>query len=408
MRIGKSTDVTVKQRILLHLARFPGYFPGDDYTIPFDLTQDGIASVVGITRAHASIDLKKLSETGYVIGWQAHLKGSRSKRYVYALQPKGTAEAESLREEIENAGMTVDALLDMKRCDPEVKWRSLSAEDRETFGKACVLRMPVPRHDLPSTRTGVIPADYNGNIQIARETADMYLSKAGENSLRSWHCWAADYWLDRKNRTERLFHLISAGRNLEANWLAVRMKAEVLFTPSEDLLKTLTMIVPESGLEKNIAWLCAQTAIGCRNMQKAREMAEKLRELDSPEYLTVISQIYLMTGNYRESRRFAENAFNAAGGVLPAVVLAESLLHIGDIDRAEEYAIMAGKETLRILDGAWIDEILRIRARIAYAKGNTKECLSLLRDAWAAAPDCRRTAINTITADIRSGRAVQF
>ena len=82
MKIGKATDVTVKQRIMLHLSRFPGYYPGDDYTIPFDLTQDGIASVVGITRAHVSIDLKKLIELDYVVGWQAHLKGSRTKRFV--------------------------------------------------------------------------------------------------------------------------------------------------------------------------------------------------------------------------------------------------------------------------------------------------------------------------------------
>ena len=101
MKIGKATDVTVKQRIMLHLSRFPGYYPGDDYTIPFDLTQDGIASVVGITRAHVSIDLKKLIELDYVVGWQAHLKGSRTKRFVYALQPKGTIEAAAIRDEVE-------------------------------------------------------------------------------------------------------------------------------------------------------------------------------------------------------------------------------------------------------------------------------------------------------------------
>ena len=291
MKIGKATDVTVKQRIMLHLSRFPGYYPGDDYTIPFDLTQDGIASVVGITRAHVSIDLKKLIELDYVVGWQAHLKGSRTKRFVYALQPKGTIEAAAIRDEVEKAGMTVDALLDMKRCDPETKWRSLSHNDRETFGKACILRAPIPRNDLPPTRTGVIPTDYNGMTQIPRETADLFLSKADRGSLRRWHSWAADYWLDKVERSERLFHLIKSGRNLEANWLAMRMKADILFSPSDDLLESLSMIRPERGLERNMAWLCAEAAIGCRDLKKAREMAEKLRRLESPEHMTVMSQI---------------------------------------------------------------------------------------------------------------------
>lgn len=291
MKIGKAEDVTVKQRILLHLSRFPGYGPEEDYTVPFDLTQDGIASVVGITRAHASIDLKKLVETDHIVAWQAHIKGSRTKRFVYAIQPKGALEAASIKETVEKAGMTVEALLDMKRCDPDTKWRSLSPADRETFGKACVLRTPVPRKDLPPTSTGVVPTDYGGMIQISRGTADMFLSRADAVSLRRWHCWAADYWLDRREHAERLFHLIKAGRNLEANWLAVRMKSDILFSPNEDLLHSLSLIVPEDGLEKNIAWLCAEAAIGCRDIGKAREMADKLKTLGSPEHMTVMSQI---------------------------------------------------------------------------------------------------------------------
>ena len=51
-------DVTVKERILLHLSKFSAVQPGQEYNVPFDLTQDGIAVVAGITRAHASLDLK--------------------------------------------------------------------------------------------------------------------------------------------------------------------------------------------------------------------------------------------------------------------------------------------------------------------------------------------------------------
>ena len=49
--------------------------------------------------------------------------------------------------------------------------------------------------------------------------------------------------------------------------------------------------------------------------------------------------------------------------------MAESLSRLGDIEGAEEFATRAGRETLHELDGAWIDEILKERASIAYARG---------------------------------------
>ncbi len=116
----------------------------------------------------------------------------------------------------------------------------------------------------------------------------------------------------------------------------------------------------------------------------------------------------MMTGDYEVSARCAENALSRVGGVLPAIVMAESLSRLGDIERAEEFAAVAGKEMMHELDGAWIDEILKIRAGIAYARGCTDDCLNLLREAWVAAPEVRRKNLTALAGEVRAGRAVMF
>ena len=54
--------ISVKDKIVAHLFRNRHVNPNDIYNLPWDITQDGIASSLGITRAHASIELKRLKE----------------------------------------------------------------------------------------------------------------------------------------------------------------------------------------------------------------------------------------------------------------------------------------------------------------------------------------------------------
>jgi DNA-binding MarR family transcriptional regulator len=219
----ENNPITVKERILLHLLRYTTVHPEQKFEIPHDLTQDGIATAVGITRAHVSIDLKKLMQFELVERWQAHLSGVEAKRYVYILTPKGRTEAARLRENFEKEGINPDLYLDVKHCDPKEKWDSMNREERNVFGKACVLRVAVNRKDLPGKVTGTVPVDYRGFVEIPRETADAFLKMADPYTYRTWQSWAADYWLRNGNRAERLYHLNKAGRNVEANMLADTM-----------------------------------------------------------------------------------------------------------------------------------------------------------------------------------------
>lgn len=58
------SGLTVGERIILYVGRYQKH--KDSFDVPFDVSQDGIAGSLGISRAHAAIELKKLRECGDV------------------------------------------------------------------------------------------------------------------------------------------------------------------------------------------------------------------------------------------------------------------------------------------------------------------------------------------------------
>ena len=60
-----------------------------DFVAPFDITQNGIADALGITRPHASLVLKKLITDGFVEQRMLHIKGGRRRRLAYIISPSG-------------------------------------------------------------------------------------------------------------------------------------------------------------------------------------------------------------------------------------------------------------------------------------------------------------------------------
>ena len=100
--------LTYTDKTLLHLGRFDE-LGLNGYVVPFDLTQDGIALALGISRAHISIVLKRLGERSLVTWRLAHTGGSVSRR-VYTLTSKGRrAEIES-KKKMEEDGLTIEML----------------------------------------------------------------------------------------------------------------------------------------------------------------------------------------------------------------------------------------------------------------------------------------------------------
>ena len=85
---------TNAERVLLHLSRHS--FTGA--AAPPEITQDGVAQAIGRTRAHASIELKKLVELGLAeVLRSEHVRGVGAKRQVTVITPAGLRDVERLK-----------------------------------------------------------------------------------------------------------------------------------------------------------------------------------------------------------------------------------------------------------------------------------------------------------------------
>ena len=84
------------ERVLVHLEAYTRY--ADAYEVPAEATQDGIAAALGISRAHAALELKRLKAAGRVEERMAHVPEGRTRRKVYFLLPAGREVARRMRE----------------------------------------------------------------------------------------------------------------------------------------------------------------------------------------------------------------------------------------------------------------------------------------------------------------------
>ncbi len=399
-------NVTIRERILLHLNRFPGYGPEEIYNIPFDLTQDGIASVMGISRAHASLEMKKLRDAGKADEWLAHIKSAGAKRKAYYLLPDGINEAEQLKKRFTEKGLQVDSLLDMKRCDPNAMWENLSIADRETFGLACTFRVPIPRKTIPDTSTGVIPADYDGYITISDVVAKKYLSLGDAEKRKSWHSRAADWWVDNgDDAQERLYHLSNAGRNSDACRLLIKDADAFIDNANEDLLDILKNMRDVPKYAENVYGIRARVALLCLDAEDALKCAERLEEYRSPDAALVRAEVKMMNGDATGAYTDAAGIFADRESPKAALVAAKALLASGDRDGAAQFLESAGKKLSDSGNASYMDDILILKAGIAYGRGRKDECLSYLNKALRACRnDLVKARIKNLIADVGAGK----
>ncbi|MCK5561848.1 MAG: hypothetical protein KAJ51_14710, partial [Thermoplasmata archaeon] len=87
--------ITVKDKILLHIQHFKGY--QQEYELPAELTQDGIAKGVGVSRSHVAITLSELKDKEYVNDQLGRVKELHRQRKVYFITPRGEVYANGLR-----------------------------------------------------------------------------------------------------------------------------------------------------------------------------------------------------------------------------------------------------------------------------------------------------------------------
>ena len=105
-------NLTIEDGIILHLMEYSKC--QDEFEVPFDITQPGIAEALGIRRSHVSYVMKGLKNKGHVHERIAHVKGISRKRKVYSLTAEGMDYARKIKSNIdensihiqENSGKT--------------------------------------------------------------------------------------------------------------------------------------------------------------------------------------------------------------------------------------------------------------------------------------------------------------
>ena len=88
-------NVTIGEQIMVHLSQY--IRQQDNFVCPPGMSQGGIATSLGISRAHAAIELKRAMDAGRVTVRIAHVTGASSRRKVYALTPRGKGIADAIR-----------------------------------------------------------------------------------------------------------------------------------------------------------------------------------------------------------------------------------------------------------------------------------------------------------------------
>ena len=399
---------TIRERILLHLSRFKMVNEEEVYNLPFDLTQDGIAAALGISRAHSSLELKKLRVAGKVKENQVHVIGSGIRRKVYYLEPDGKTEAEHLRKKLEDIGVSIETILDMRRCDPELMWEKLSPSDRDALGLACAIRVPVNKKLLPPTDAGIIPATHQGIVNIPIETKKKYLEAVDIESVHKWNSDAADWWMDNvPDDQERLYHLMAAGRSLESNKLLIRMSEEFLGNCNDDLLEIVkNMEVPVK--DKLATWsVKAKIAVICGDPDYAERCALELEKLGSEESDIVRAEIKLVKNDAEAALSAAKDIYSNKGTARSAMLAGRSLFTLKKYDEADKFLAETLKKFTSEGDVSRLDEIMILRAGIAYNRGNKDECLSYLGKALRSTRNSEREEyISTLTKAVKTGKTV--
>ena len=91
---------TRQEQIMIHLYGVTG--KENEYEMPYQTTQDGIAEAIGISRGQVSIEMKKLENKGLVTHLQRHAYTdryrSRAHRMCYKLEALGILTVKGLLE----------------------------------------------------------------------------------------------------------------------------------------------------------------------------------------------------------------------------------------------------------------------------------------------------------------------
>lgn len=376
-------EFTVGERVLLHLYNYRTVNLEDYFNIPWDITQDGISTSLRISRAHASLELKKQKEKGNIKDSLVRIYGGKVRRLAYALTESGIRAAVALEEKAKDAGIDVRTLTDMKRQDTVPMLEEMRPDDRFALGVACAFRVAAPLDGLPPHDKSVIPTDVTGYTSIVPELRSRVMKAADKEDIRKWHSYAADYYADKgqystipdedDRMVERAYHLLMAGRYLDACKLIDKNPYTMMLSDDKGFYETVRDTPLESIKDKfktQFLELRAELALSQNDLKTARETAELLTETEDGQAhgYAVLAKCLILRNLISEAKKTI-SMVNDSKNVLGMLMVADAYVDLDDIPKAEEQLVLARKYISENNVSA-VEQLYLTQARIDMANGN--------------------------------------
>lgn len=402
-------EFTIGERLLLHLYTYRSVDPNDYYNIPWDLTQDGISTSLRISRAHASIELKKQKEKGNVIETLVRIQGGKVRRMAYSLNNNGLKAAIMIEEKAKKAGVDIKTLLDMKKQDPAEVLEGLPNGDRFALGVACAFRLSVPLDVLPPHERSVIPADVTNRTTIVQELRVKLFSAADPDEIREWHNFIANYYDSTGQHSvipneddralEMAYHLFKAGRVIDGCKVVSAKLFDLMYIDDREFFETVKSIPLDSIRPKyksDFLMLLAELALSQRDLKTARETAEVMTGTEGlEEYGYACLAECLIMRNMKNEAIETIDMINGSGNVLGMLKLAEVYLDLDDADNAEAQMNRASGLLSENNLAAGVQRHM-LMARIHAARGEMQDAARHLSKAFESADDTGKKHVKSL------------
>ena len=382
--------LTVGERIILHLAQYVKYI--DSYDAPLDVSQDGIAAALRISRAHAAIELKKLKDSGEVVEKLVHIKRGKTKRKAYFLSSPGEERARKIQQYAESEGIDIQPFLDLKKCKGPELWAALDDGQKSVLAQACVFRRPFARAALPETSVSLLPVDGDGLVDMPPDLRTYVPGQVAPELLRQYHSMAADYWLDHGDYRERLFHLLRAGRSKEAEMLLASKGPAALGAPDRDLRDIVASVpVTNERYRGRVLYAQAEVARGAGDLDAALLRAGELRSLPSDrdrfEGMVVEGLVLRAKGDHARSLQCLVGARPLAdgGSVNLECEIAETMVQAGKLAEANE--VLDRLITQGAKDGEELERIFYLLGIVKLRSGDGSNAVRYFSKSRGAARD---------------------
>ena len=300
------TSIGVKQKALIYLNKYRSLDSSDVYNTPWELTQDGVANALCISRAHASIVLHQLKDEDLVEEKVTHIRNGKIRRKSYFILPTGMDEATKLLEMAKKEDVDLSFILDSKKLGTNVSIDRLSGSDRFALGCACAFSNPMKMSALPQFKNLSVPVDISGYVLIENDLRESMMGSATEDERASWHGYAANYWFERKIRKENdyhecihelLYHYVESGRNRDACKLISTELFYFVNSIDDEVHDSVIKVRPVERYAKDVLILSVNARLEYGEIDDAEKAAEELKRMDIGCASAYIFDICMLRGD---------------------------------------------------------------------------------------------------------------